>query len=922
MGVQRSEEGSEVGVEVSATTPSSILPTKIVSAHLRVCSGDVVQGCDKTVPGSGGSEPSLFCSEGRNRQEKDGSGLIGLERGDCVSHIQDGIGFSGSPGPAIPGLANFDRPLRLILAYSDSSVLSEIPVFRGRRRQVRFQCHAFRPEHCPKNLHEDLKRPFDSVEDGGHSSFRLPRRLVSGRQDTSRVVDCHPTHSGRPDGVRVSDKLQEVVPSSVTIPEMAGLALGYSGIRAGLSSGLSSSSLGENSRVRKPVLHDKKGSREDSRVNKFHQSARSYRENSLKSCQLLAVKAREALASRLGLSRAGPSGVPAVPLVRETDQRPPSALGETEGICLGLLGRLKGGLGLPHVDRSVGRGSVVASGSQLPHQHPRVLGGVLSAEGPSLAKGHFHRPNVGQHDSGQLSKKRRFFEVSDSQQLDSQGGCSRSREGVVPRSYSCEGVDERLGGHSVKILPDLHRVDGGRPILSVASRQPSDPVSSGRPVRLAFQREVTELRFSSGSTRRYRGRRLHGKLGQVGSSLSFPPSSSSFKSHQSPNPLQGEGGVACTLVARQTLVSSSSGPVPSTSGVPRPDPSSESEGQRVLCPVLLDLQASYLDFLRRSWNLKFDEEVANALCSALRESSYRQYSSVWKKFQCFVISRWPCKIDENLVLKFFLFQFKNFNLSSRTIACYRSALSEPMKVGFGIELQKAVFSRLLRSFFLSRPPRQFSEPAWNLDLVLDLLCTPPFKTNISMVNLTLKTIFLVALALGCRASELHSLLRSPRYIVFSRNFKSVKIIPNPSFLCKNESLNFRRQPMILQAMMQRDGSHHTLCPVAALRKYLNVTKRFNGRGLFFNPVTRVPCNAARINYYVKFLVRKSQPNVYASFHDLRHFAAWRAFWSGMSYSGMRARGFWKSNSSLQKSYLAGSTPSSTPCVALGVVCKV
>ena len=546
----------------------------------------------------------------------------------------------------------------------------------------------------------------------------------------------------------------------------------------------------------------------------------------------------------------------------------------------------------------------------------------LSAEGSSLAKGHFHRPNVGQHDSGQLSKKRRFFEVSDSQQLDSQGGCSRSREGVVPRSYSCEGVDERLGGHSVKILPDLHRVDGGRPILSVASRQPSDPVSSGRPVRLAFQREVTELRFSSGSTRRYRGRLLHGKLGQVGSSLSFPPSSSSFKGHQSPNPLQGEGGVACTLVARQTLVSSSSGPVPSTSGVPRPDPSSESEGQRVLCPVLLDLQASYLDFLRRSWNLKFDEEVANALCSALRESSYRQYSSVWKKFQCFVISRWPCKIDENLILKFFLFQFKNFNLSSRTIACYRSALSEPMKVGFGIELQKAVFSRLLRSFFLSRPPRQFSEPAWNLDLVLDLLCTPPFKTNISMVNLTLKTIFLVALALGCRASELHSLLRSPRYIVFSRNFKSVKIIPNPSFLCKNESLNFRRQPMILQAMMQRDGSHHTLCPVAALRKYLNVTKRFNGRGLFFNPVTRVPCNAARINYYVKFLVRKSQPNVYASFHDLRHFAAWRAFWSGMSYSGMRARGFWKSNSSLQKSYLAGSTPSSTPCVALGVVCKV
>ena len=91
--------------------------------------------------------------------------------------------------------------------------------------------------------------------------------------------------------------------------------------------------------------------------------------------------------------------------------------------------------------------------------------------------------------------------------------------------------------------------------------------------------------------------------------------------------------------------------------------------------------------------------------------------------------------------------------------------------------------------------------------------------------------------------------------------------------------------------------------------------------LFVNPSSGVVCNKGSINYFMRKLVRMSQPGVYTSFHDLRKFSVWKAFWSNMSWSSIRARGFWRSNAALAGRYLPMSTPSSFNCVALGEVCN-
>ena len=119
------------------------------------------------------------------------------------------------------------------------------------------------------------------------------------------------------------------------------------------------------------------------------------------------------------------------------------------------------------------------------------------------------------------------------------------------------------------------------------------------------------------------------------------------------------------------------------------------------------------------------------------------------------------------------------------------------------------------------------------------------------------------------------------------------------------------------AIFNKDGSPHALCPVNALRLYLNCTKNCKSNKLFVNPVSLAPCNKGRIVYYVRKLIRITQPGIYAKFHDFRILSSWKAFWAKMSWSSMRAQGFWKSNLALSNFYLKGSVPSNSACVALG-----
>ena len=126
-------------------------------------------------------------------------------------------------------------------------------------------------------------------------------------------------------------------------------------------------------------------------------------------------------------------------------------------------------------------------------------------------------------------------------------------------------------------------------------------------------------------------------------------------------------------------------------------------------------------------------------------------------------------------------------MSCKTISVYRSAICDPLSLAFNINFEDKQLKLLLRSMWLKRPGIRCAEPKWDLDPVLKLLSSNAFNINMTKEFIIMKCIFLLALALGNRISEFHSLLRGSNFIKFSRNFKSVSIIPNASFLAKNES---------------------------------------------------------------------------------------------------------------------------------------
>ena len=99
-------------------------------------------------------------------------------------------------------------------------------------------------------------------------------------------------------------------------------------------------------------------------------------------------------------------------------------------------------------------------------------------------------------------------------------------------------------------------------------------------------------------------------------------------------------------------------------------------------------------------------------------------------------------------------------------------------MGYEIPESDTVISGLVRSFKWERPIPVKHVVEWDVHLVLKYLDLKQF----SDMNITLKTVFLLALATGKRRSEIHALFRDVRWL--SGNDHRVEISPVPSFMIK------------------------------------------------------------------------------------------------------------------------------------------
>ncbi len=99
-----------------------------------------------------------------------------------------------------------------------------------------------------------------------------------------------------------------------------------------------------------------------------------------------------------------------------------------------------------------------------------------------------------------------------------------------------------------------------------------------------------------------------------------------------------------------------------------------------------------------------------------------------------------------------------------------------------------------------RPPVRSRFPPWDLDVVLDALCRPPFKPieEISDCHLTLKTVFLLAISSLKRVGDMQGLSVAPTHLDFAPGMAKAFLYPHAGYVPQSASRTAGRQCSSLQ----------------------------------------------------------------------------------------------------------------------------
>ena len=218
---------------------------------------------------------------------------------------------------------------------------------------------------------------------------------------------------------------------------------------------------------------------------------------------------------------------------------------------------------------------------------------------------------------------------------------------------------------------------------------------------------------------------------------------------------------------------------------------------------------------------------ARIATTSKRTSTSKVYDNRWSSFASWCHERdldpMTCSIPR--VADFLNHLFEVEKLASGTIAGYKSTIASTWQsCGNSTLVQNNTLRDLLRSFHIDRPRPIQSIPPWSLSLVLDALRYPPFEpmSTINLPNLTVKTVFLVALATGKRRSELHAMTLQGSGLAENKQYFILSM--DRQFLAKSERLHRQdSKTIVIPALPSSETEERSICPVRALRFYCQRT---------------------------------------------------------------------------------------------------
>ena len=312
-----------------------------------------------------------------------------------------------------------------------------------------------------------------------------------------------------------------------------------------------------------------------------------------------------------------------------------------------------------------------------------------------------------------------------------------------------------------------------------------------------------------------------------------------------------------------------------------------------------------------------------------RDSSCAVYDAHWNKFQAFcTIKGWdPRETGPARMCEFLIYLFEEGKQVS-TIESTHSGLRSVLRHHGYPDTMPGVVRDCINGLWKHRPRERKVCTDWDVHLVLDSFLKTPYvndegcDNDICLRLFTIKTAFLTALACSRRRSEIHAFSRSKGF--YREECKEsgeviLTVHPTPGFVAKNQKSKNLYPPVHIRSFFHEfpdDPQEALLCPVRAIRRYLERTKGFpNPKGLLFvNPDKTKSATASSMACWLKAAITtaysQTDSSPHCTPHEIRAVSTSLSAFNHASVGEILEAGTWKNYSTFVKNYLRDVAPSS------------
>ena len=874
---------------------------------------------------SRGCQPTILSSQTKQQVEAH----LRPKQSESLSQdreIQDGNTGNHQNIPPARGVGNLSRFQGCLLPHTYTGTVHEVSQIPCSRSDISIQGSSLWSFHSSHGVHSGSQGGEVDGRSQGYKNPPVPRRLVGKGQIPLNLLAKHTNPSQNMSETRLASELRKVGTGAKTSLQLCRLPVRPQ-IRPGQTDpGPVAKPAGQNkittasTGLSGPAVHVL------NRPTNGHRETSSSRPTTHETHTVASQKQLEGT----GIFREDhPSTQIPVPTLTMVAKRKQCASRSTitphKACSANVYRRIKRRLGRSF-KRAHCKGVLVSSGKQAAH---KLLGTESSLFGFERVPRPLHRQNSPsghrQYHSGGLHKQRRRHEVGPTvcptvENLDMVfPKTSDSKSPAYPRPSKCDSRQTIQAGsdHPNRVVP---------PSGSLSTNMQSMAPASNRSICHEIQPQVTSVCLSSTGLPGCSSGCSYPAMGRSGC-IRLPTDCHIGQSGGETTglPVQ-ETHPDCPGVAQHALVlglsdhvqsgpSQPAQPAQSANTALQSDPSQKSDKPKSPC---LAPRASKIK------EQGFSEAVAARIEAPQRRSTRSVYEAKWTIF-----TKW-CDVNQvdfrsppvKSVADFLMHLFEDKKLQPSTIDGYRSAIAD--KLGnTTVNISKDDnLTRLLESFHRDRPKGRRGIPSWNLSLVLHQLTKAPFEPlrEASLKHLTFKTVFLLALGSGKRRSEIHAWQH--KNIRHQSDWSKVSLFPSPSFLSKNQLAKEGPEsvaPVVIPALAptldKSLKSDRSLCPVRALRYYLDRTSdlRQHKELVFvsFKKGFDKDISPATISSWIKQTVilcyelsdHQAHTLHQVKAHDVRAFAASKAFQSGVSLEQILSACHWKSHNTFTQFYL-------------------